>query len=44
LIAFSKTISAIEIKEIESALENSKLNIILKPLLKLILIISSSRV
>jgi len=44
LIAFSKTISAIEIKEIESALENSKYNIILKPLLKLILIISSLRV
>ncbi len=44
LIAFSKTISAVELKEIESALENSKLNIILKPLLKLILIISSSRV
>ncbi|MCG2872220.1 MAG: oligosaccharide flippase family protein, partial [Sulfolobales archaeon] len=31
LIAFSKTISAVELKEIESALENSKLNIILKP-------------
>jgi len=44
LIAFSKTITAIEIKEIESALENSKLNIILKPLLKLILIISSLQV
>jgi O-antigen/teichoic acid export membrane protein len=44
LIALSKTISTIEIKEIESALENSKYNIILKPLLKLILIISSLRV
>jgi Uncharacterized membrane protein, putative virulence factor len=44
LIAFSKTISAAEIKEIESALESSKFNIILKPLLKLVLIISSSRV
>jgi O-antigen/teichoic acid export membrane protein len=44
LIALSKTISVIEIKEIESALENSKLNIILKPLLKLILIVSSIRV
>ncbi|MUN28494.1 oligosaccharide flippase family protein [Sulfuracidifex metallicus] len=44
LIALLKTISTIEINEIESALENSKFNIILKPLLKLILIISSLRV
>lgn len=41
LIALSKAISTTEIKEIESVLEKSKFNVILKPLLKLILTISS---